>query len=125
MIVCATCSGSQPLLARYTGGETTWGSTPPVFIVVCNNVSKAVFDYIAGQETEHQHTDGEPVVAGGDALPLFGNVKDQRWLPRSLRTLAGGDANRLAVGVSVPGGRPSATTRRTGGPLPGRKSAQP
>ena len=45
------------------------GSTPPVFIVVCNNtnVSKAVFDYVAGYETEHQHPDGEPVVAPGDA----------------------------------------------------------
>ena len=45
------------------------GSTPPVFIVVCNNtnVSKAVFDYIAGYETEHPHPDGEPVVAAGDA----------------------------------------------------------
>src|SRR5205807_4150635 len=54
------------------------GSTPPVFIVVCNNtnVSKAVFDYLAGYDTEHFHPDGEPVVAGGDALPLLGNVKD-------------------------------------------------
>ena len=48
------------------------GSTPPVFIVVCNNtnVSKAVFDYIAGYETEHQHPDGEPVVAAGDAAAV-------------------------------------------------------
>ena len=38
------------------------GSTPPVFIVVCNNtnVSKLVFDYIAGYETEQPHPDGEP-----------------------------------------------------------------
>jgi len=59
------------------------GSTPPVFIVVCNNtnVSKAVFDYVAGYETEHRHPDGEPVVAPG-ALELFNNVKDQRWLHR-------------------------------------------
>lgn len=60
------------------------GSTPPVFIVVCNNtnVSKAVFDYVAGYESEHQHADGEPIVAGGDTLPLFSNVKDQRWQHR-------------------------------------------
>src|SRR5262249_39129426 len=59
------------------------GSTPPVFIVVCNNtnVSKAVFDHIAGYETEHHHADGEPVVSPG-ALALFSNVKDQRWLHR-------------------------------------------
>jgi len=45
------------------------GSTPPVYIVVCNNtnVSKAVYDYMAGHDTEHSHPDGEPVVAGGDA----------------------------------------------------------
>ena len=55
------------------------GSTPPVFIVVCNNtnVSKAVFDYVAGYETEHQHADGEPKVASG-ALPLFNNGSNSR-----------------------------------------------
>ena len=59
------------------------GSTPPVFIVVCNNttVSKAVFDYVAGYETGHAHPDGQPVVAPG-ALPLFSNEKDQRPLHR-------------------------------------------
>ncbi len=43
------------------------GSTPPVFIVVCNNtnVSKALFDHVAGYETAHRHPDGEPVVAPG------------------------------------------------------------
>nr|WP_020469366.1 hypothetical protein [Zavarzinella formosa] len=48
------------------------GSTPPVFIVVCNNtnVSKAVFDYVAGYETEHRHPDGEPVVAPGAILAV-------------------------------------------------------
>jgi hypothetical protein len=60
------------------------GSTPPVFIVVCNNtnVSKAVFDDVAGYETAHTLPDGEPVVAGGDALPLFGNMRGNRWLHR-------------------------------------------
>jgi type III restriction enzyme len=54
--------------------KANW-STPPVFIVVCNNtnVSKAVFDYIAGYETQHHHADGEPVVAPG-AIELFNNV---------------------------------------------------
>lgn len=77
------------------------GSTPPVFIVVCNNtnVSKAVFDYIAGYETEHAHPDGEPVVGGGDALPLFGNVKDGRWLHRPNTILV--DSRQLESGDSM------------------------
>lgn len=59
------------------------GRTPPVFIVVCNNtsVSKLVFDYVAGLETEHRHPDGEPVVAPGQ-LDIFSNVQGQRWLAR-------------------------------------------
>ena len=38
------------------------GRTPPVFIVVCNNtnVSKLVFDYVAGYETQAAHPDGAP-----------------------------------------------------------------
>ncbi len=77
------------------------GSTPPVFIVVCNNtnVSKAVFDYVAGYETEHRHPDGEPVVAGGDALELFSNVKDQRWLHRPNTILV--DSRQLESGESM------------------------
>jgi type III restriction enzyme len=77
------------------------GSTPPVFIVVCNNtnVSKAVFDYVAGYESAHCHPDGEPVVAGGDALPLFSNVKDQRWLHRPNTILV--DSRQLESGESM------------------------
>ncbi|AMV38779.1 BPTD_3080 family restriction endonuclease [Planctomyces sp. SH-PL62] len=77
------------------------GGTPPVFIVVCNNtnVSKAVFDYVSGYETGHKHPDGEPVVAGGDALPLFGNVKDQRWLHRPNTILV--DSRQLESGDSM------------------------
>jgi type III restriction enzyme len=77
------------------------GSTPPVFIVVCNNtnVSKAVFDYVAGYETEHQDPGGEPVVAGGDALPLFSNVKDQRWLHRPCTILV--DSRQLESGETM------------------------
>jgi type III restriction enzyme len=76
------------------------GSTPPVFIVVCNNtnVSKAVFDYIAGYETEHHHADGEPVVAPG-AIELFNNVKDQRWLHRPNTILV--DSRQLETGESM------------------------
>src|SRR5262245_42186199 len=76
------------------------GSTPPVFIVVCNNtnVSKAVFDFIAGYETEHRHPDGEPVVAPG-ALPLFDNVTGQRWLHRPNTILV--DSRQLESGESM------------------------
>ncbi len=76
------------------------GSTPPVFIVVCNNtnVSKAVFDCVAGYETEHRHPDGEPVVAPG-ALERFSNVKDQRWLHRPNTILV--DSRQLESGESM------------------------
>jgi type III restriction enzyme len=59
------------------------GQTPPVFIVVCNNtnVSKLVFDHLAGYETGKLHADGEPIVAPG-ALKLFSNVANNRWLHR-------------------------------------------
>lgn len=76
------------------------GSTPPVFIVVCNNtnVSKAVFDYVAGYETGHEHADGEPVVAPG-ALALFNNEKNQRWLHRQNTILV--DSRQLESGESM------------------------
>lgn len=76
------------------------GSTPPVFIIVCNNtnVSKAVFDYVAGYETEHSHPDGDPVVAPG-ALDLFNNVSGQRWLHRPNTILV--DSRQLETGESM------------------------
>ncbi|MBA4191820.1 MAG: restriction endonuclease subunit R [Planctomycetaceae bacterium] len=76
------------------------GSTPPVFIVVCNNtnVSKAVFDYIAGYETANQHPDGEPLVAPG-GLPLFNNVKNQRWAHQPNTILV--DSRQLESGESM------------------------
>ncbi len=76
------------------------GSTPPVFIVVCNNVnvSRAVFDYIAGYETGHEHADGEPVVAPG-ALELFSNETGQRWLHRPNTILV--DSRQLESGEGL------------------------
>jgi len=57
------------------------GLTPPVFVVVCanTNVSKLVFDYVAGWE--------KPLGPGRAALvpgqlPLFSNVDGERWLNR-------------------------------------------
>ena len=71
-----------PLFAEWEADEESRanGSTPPVFIVVCNNtnVSKAVFDYVAGYETEHQHPDTEPKVAPG--APKFSGCSISGWV---------------------------------------------
>ncbi len=55
--------------------------TPPVFIVVCQNtnISKLVFDYLAGWE--RSLPDGSTVLVPG-ALPVFSNVQDGRWTDR-------------------------------------------
>ena len=52
------------------------GQTPPVFIVVCNNtnVSKLVFDYVAGWEKTL--ADGSTVVVPGQAAILQQRI---RW----------------------------------------------
>ena len=57
------------------------GITPPVFIVVCNNtnVSKLVFDYVAGWEKTLSN-DSTVVVPG--QLPIFSNESDGRWTAR-------------------------------------------
>lgn len=57
------------------------GATPPVFIVVCNNtnVSKLIFDYVAGWEKTIN--DGSTVLVPGQ-LPVFGNVADGKWTER-------------------------------------------
>lgn len=59
--------------------EARGGSTPPVFIVVCNNTStsKLVHDWIAGYERVETAADGaerRAVVPGN--LPLFSNVTE-------------------------------------------------
>jgi type III restriction enzyme len=55
--------------------------TPPVFIVVCNNtnVSKLVFDYIAGYQKKL--ADGLEAPVPGN-LALFSNIDGDRWLAR-------------------------------------------
>lgn len=54
------------------------GLTPPVFIVVCNNtnVSKLVFDYIAGWEK--QLSDKSTVIVPGK-FSVFSNVENGTW----------------------------------------------
>nr|MBA2289866.1 DEAD/DEAH box helicase family protein [Chloroflexia bacterium] len=51
--------------------ERAGGSTPPVFIVVCNNtnVSKMVLDFIAGWEKQV----GEETIVQAGKLPIFAN----------------------------------------------------
>ena len=66
--------------------EGAGNQTPPVFIVVCNNtnVSKLVFDFVAGWE--RTMPDGStPLVPG--QLALFDNVEHGRWKDRPLTIL--------------------------------------
>ncbi|HEX4792852.1 MAG TPA: DEAD/DEAH box helicase family protein [Humisphaera sp.] len=57
------------------------GTTPPVFIIVCNNtnVSKMVFDYVAGWE---KTLEGGALVAVPGKLDLFSNVQGGHFLDR-------------------------------------------
>lgn len=71
------------------------GITPPVFIVVCNNtnVSKMVFDYIAGWEK----TVGDRTIVQAGRLPIFRNDDGHgAWLPRPTTILV--DSQQLESG---------------------------
>jgi len=72
--------------------------TPPVFIVVCNNtnVSKMVFDYIAGWKKTLP--DGTMVNVPGK-LELFSNVADGCWSARPNTTLI--DSQQLESGEAM------------------------
>ena len=74
------------------------GLTPPVFIVVCNNtnVSKLVFDYIAGWE-KNLH-DGSRIVVPGQ-LPIFSNEENGRWSDRPNTILI--DSEQLESGEAM------------------------
>jgi type III restriction enzyme len=74
--------------------------TPPVFIVVCNNcnVSKLVFDYIAGWE--RTLSDGSKVLVPGQ-LALFNNVEDGRWKARPLTILIDSEQLESGEGMSA------------------------
>jgi len=73
-------------------------TTPPVFIVVCNNtnVSKLVFDYISGREKAGP--DGSTVLVEGQ-LPLFSNVQDGQWSSRPFTILV--DSEQLESGEGM------------------------
>jgi type III restriction enzyme len=76
------------------------GLTPPVFVVVCNNtnVSKMVFDYVAGW-TKTIGDDVEVVVPG--ALPLFTNEAYGRWSARPNTILVDSEQLESGEGMSA------------------------
>ncbi|MCB0953464.1 MAG: DEAD/DEAH box helicase family protein [Microthrixaceae bacterium] len=96
----------QSLYGNYEQSFQAWeltaadgaGSTPPVFIVVCNNtnVSKLVFDYIAGWEKPMP--DGGTVVVPGQ-LPLFSNEAGGGWSTRPTTILV--DSTQLESGEAM------------------------
>ena len=76
------------------------GLTPPVFVVVCNNtnVSKMVFDYVAGW-TKPLADESEVVVPG--QLPLFNNEEDGRWSARPNTILVDSEQLESGEGMSA------------------------
>lgn len=96
----------QSLYGNYEKAFRRWeetagvldGSTPPVFIVVCNNtnVSKLVFDYVAGWNKALP--DGGSVVVPG-RLDLFSNEMAGRWSSRPKTVLV--DSTQLESGDAM------------------------
>ena len=97
------------LYSNYQQAFTLWekdtdaqhkGQTPPVFIIVCNNtnVSKLVYDYIAGWDTGKKYPDEKPVLTPGK-LPLFSNVQDGKWTARPNTILV--DSEQLESGEAM------------------------
>ncbi|HWB11125.1 MAG TPA: DEAD/DEAH box helicase family protein [Pirellulales bacterium] len=97
----------QSLYANYAEYYRRWlantearadGQTPPVFIVVCNNtnVSKMVFDYIAGWE---KTLPGGQTVAVPGNLSLFSNVDGDRFSARPNTILV--DSEQLESGEAM------------------------
>jgi type III restriction enzyme len=85
-------------LWEQNGEASCKGLTPPVFIVVCNNtnVSKLVFDWIAGWEKQ---IGDAPVVQAGQ-LPIFRNDDGRGdWLHRPNTILV--DSQQLESGESM------------------------
>ncbi len=74
------------------------GIMPPVFIVVCNNtnVSKLIFDYIAGWE---KHPSNGVAVLVPGRLPIFSNVADGAWTLRPNTILI--DSEQIESGESM------------------------
>src|SRR5450759_1155095 len=97
----------QSLYSNYEKSYRRWeenteararGITPPVFIVVCNNtnVSKMVFDYIAGWEKEM----GEKTIVQAGRLDSFRNDDGRgSWLQRPNSILV--DSQQLESGEAM------------------------
>ncbi|MCP4231453.1 MAG: DEAD/DEAH box helicase family protein, partial [bacterium] len=83
---------------RETAEASERGLMPPVFIVVCNNtnVSKMVYDYIAGWEKTLP--EDETVLVPGK-LALFSNVEGGGWLDRPNTILV--DSKQLESGEAM------------------------
>ncbi len=81
-----------------TSQTTDAALTPPVFIVVCNNtnVSKLVFDYIAGWEKQLKNN-STTIVPG--KLQFFSNVQDNQWIARPNSILI--DSSQLESGEAM------------------------
>lgn len=97
----------ESLFENYSKVFTQWendtkssenGSTPPVFIVVCNNtsVSKMIYDYISGWEKTLP--DGTIVPVSGK-FPIFSNVVDGKWSARPRTILV--DSEQLETGENL------------------------
>jgi len=92
------------LYANYQKAFERWqnvnvdNSTPPVFIVVCNNtnVSKLVYDYVSGYEKSNQ--DGSSTIVPG-ALALFSNEHAGGWAHRPVTILV--DSEELDRGGAL------------------------
>jgi type III restriction enzyme len=92
------------LYANYQKAFDRWdsagadGSTPPVFIVVCNNtnVSKLVYDYVSGYEKTNR--DGSTTIVPG-ALGLFSNEHAGGWTHRPVTILV--DSEQLDRGDAL------------------------
>lgn len=76
------------------------GQTPPVFIVVCNNtnVSKMVYDYIAGWEKKIGE---EQAVVVPGALPIFSNESGGAWISRPNTILIDSEQLESGEGMSL------------------------
>lgn len=83
----------------YRRWEQLGNGSPPVFIVVCNNtnVSKLIFDWIAGWE-KPLGTVGDTVVVPGN-LEIFSNEQNQGWCDRPQTLLI--DSAQLESGEAM------------------------
>ena len=84
---------------RHNADAQARGLTPPVFIVVCNNtnVSKLVFDYIAGWDEAARPT-AQTVVVPGSSAALQQRRATARWSARPNTILVDQRAARVRRG---------------------------